>query len=63
MIFTQACPKTCNKCPNTPFTTTSTTTKSSCFDNLPSVCSYWKNYCYMLQNQNPHPCKLTCKLC
>ena len=59
ILFTTACQKSCNLCTSK---TTTQTTYSACFDNL-SYCSFWESYCYLLANQQPHPCRKTCNLC
>ena len=72
ILFSNACKKACNLCSSssssssstltTIKTTTSITPQAQCFDSQ-SNCAYWSNYCQLLVNVNPHPCRLTCKIC
>jgi len=60
LVFSKACPKSCNLC--SAIATTTTTTLTTCKDSS-SSCPYWINSCYLLASLNPHPCKATCRLC
>ena len=61
---TQYCRKSCNVCTSSSSLTTTTANIFNifCYDSSAS-CEQWKNYCYIIKNLNPHPCRKTCNLC
>jgi hypothetical protein len=61
--LTSYCRKSCNVCSSSTLTTsTISTVNIFCYD-LSASCEKWKNYCYIINNLNPHPCRKTCNLC
>ena len=60
------CRLTCKLCSTSPVstipTTLPTTTSNPCVD-LKDNCMNWSKYCSLFTGQNPHPCRLTCKIC
>ena len=53
----QACALSCNG------NSISGTTSAPCFDQFPTECSLWKDYCYLLVDVVNHPCRKTCSRC